>query len=333
MGTTVQRKYTLDLLKVLLCVGIVVRHAELVGMVDRSAAFAGFNRGMMLFTELCVPMFFVISGYLFFLNVPEKPNGRYFVNKIRSRVFTLLVPYLIANAIAFLCYWLAHRFAPDMIAGFFGENWKHPLFIFWTGPINLSLWFIRDLMYSILLSPVIYFFVRYTRIWGVIGIGLLWFFQLLPLWINFCFILGAWAAVHRVDAENLCRKTGPWFLLIYICAFIVAYPVKSAHLIALVLLAGLPICLYAASRLMSVFKWNIPVGWQAWCFFMYLYHYIPEIFFKKVLNQFLDPGSFWSLMLVFVLVSVLTLVSVTGLFWVMKKWLPRTTRVLVGGKL
>ena len=94
MGTTVQRKYTLDLLKVLLCVGIVVRHAELVGMVDRSAAFAGFNRGMMLFTELCVPMFFVISGYLFFLNVPEKPNGRYFVNKIRSRVFTLLVPYL-----------------------------------------------------------------------------------------------------------------------------------------------------------------------------------------------------------------------------------------------
>jgi hypothetical protein len=38
-------------------------------------------------------------------------------------------------------------------------------------------------------------------------------------------------------------------------------------------------------------------------------------------------------MLVFVLVSVLTLAAVTGLFWVMKKWMPRTTGVLLGGKL
>lgn len=330
MGATVQRNKTIDLLKVLLTVGIVFRHAELVTLVDRSAAFDGFNRGMMLFTELCVPLFFVLSGYLFFLNFPEKPNGRLFFDKIRSRVLSLLVPYLIANAVAFVCYWLAHRFAPEMIAGFFGENWRNPLFIFWTGPINLSLWFIRDLMYSVLLAPVIWIFVRYTRIWGVLALGVLWYFGLLPVWVNFCFILGAWAAVCQVDVENTCRKAGPWFLLLYFCLFVEAY--SNLSLKTVTLMAGFPLCIFIAGRLMHYFKWNIPVQWQAWCFFMYLYHYIPEIVLKKVLSQFINPDGFWSLMLVFVLVAMLTLVLLSGLYMLMSRVMPKATRFLVGGK-
>ena len=38
-------------------------------------------------------------------------------------------------------------------------------------------------------------------------------------------------------------------------------------------------------------------------------------------------------MLVFLAVSILTLVALTGLYWLMKKWTPRTLSVLIGGKL
>ena len=261
MGTVVQRNKAVDLLKVLLTIGIVFRHAELVGWAERSAAFSGFNRGMMLFTSLCVPLFFVISGYLFFLNVPEKPKPRYFIDKIHSRVFSLLIPYLIANALAFVCYWLAHRFAPDMIAGFLGENWHRPLFVFWTGPVNLSLWFIRDLLYAVVLSPLIWLFVRYTRVWGVLALGVVWYFYGIQPWYNFYFILGAWASVSKIDVGGACCKAGPWFLLMYICSFVVALAQPSLEKLSL--MAGLPLCVFAAEKLVKSLKWEVSVQWSA----------------------------------------------------------------------
>ena len=105
MAASAQRYTILDLLKVILTIGIVFRHAELVGLEGRSAAFDGFSRGMMFITEICVPLFFVLSGFLYFRNVPERPGWQFFWKKTRSRIFSLLIPYLIANGIAFLCYW------------------------------------------------------------------------------------------------------------------------------------------------------------------------------------------------------------------------------------
>ena len=85
--------------------------------------------------------------------------------------------------------------------------------------------------------------------------------------------------------------------------------------------------------LMQWKKWEIPTVWQAWCFFIYLYHYIPIISFKKLFVKIFDPSGFWSLMLVYVAVALITLALMTALFMILKKLLPRTTGVLVGGKL
>lgn len=50
-------------------------------------------------TMLAVPTFFVISGYLFFRNVPTK--GAFplsiFVRKLQNRVYTLFIPYMLWN--------------------------------------------------------------------------------------------------------------------------------------------------------------------------------------------------------------------------------------------
>ena len=161
------KRYTfIDLLKVILTVGIVARHASLVELAGRSGAFDVFTDVVVALTEVCVPLFFVLSGFLYFRNVPDKPDAGYFLDKTRRRVLSLLVPYLIANAVAFFFYWLAHRVAPGMLSDYFGDKWHNPLFIFWTGPVNMSLWFIRDLIVACLVAPLIYLFVRYTRIWG-----------------------------------------------------------------------------------------------------------------------------------------------------------------------
>ena len=187
-------RYTfIDLLKVILTVGIVARHASLVELAGRSGAFDAFTNVVVALTEVCVPLFFVLSGFLYFRNVPDRPDAGYFWDKTRKRVMSLLVPYLIANALAFVCYWLAHRVAPEMLSDFFGDKWHDPLFIFWTGPVNMSLWFIRDLIIACIVAPLIYLFVRYARIWGVLALAAVWFFVGGSPLYNLGFTLGAWA--------------------------------------------------------------------------------------------------------------------------------------------
>lgn len=288
MSAETRRFNVLDLLKVVLTVGIVFRHAELVGVQGRSGAFDGMSQGMMLITAVCVPLFYVISGYLFFRNTPEPMKVQFFIGKWKSRLTSLLVPYLIANCVAFVCYWLAYKYFPDMMSGFFGDGWKNPLFVFWTGPVNMSLWFIRDLMIAVLVSPLIWLLVRYTRIWGVLVLAGVWIYTGGSPWYNLYFTVGAWLAVCQGEAT---------------------------------------------ARFLGRFRCKVPADAAAWCFFIYLYHYIPAIAFKKLFIARLQPLSFWSLTGVYLAVAVLTLALVTAVYCLMKKGLPKVTSVLVGGKL
>jgi len=285
---TTQRYPFLDLLKIILTVGIVCRHAELVGLEGRSEAYDFLNRGMMLITEACVPLFFIISGFLYFRNVPEKAGVDFFWKKTRSRVFSLVIPYLIANAFAFGCYWLAHRYAPEMISGYFGDDWNKPFFIFWTGPINMSLWFIRDLIIACIVAPLIYLLVRYTRIWGVLALGAVWIWVGGSPWYNIWFTLGAWVAVCQGDT---------------------------------------------ADRLLGKIHCRVPTHAAAWCFFIYLYHYIPAISLKKLFIYLIDPQSFFTLVETYLATAGMVLAVMSGLFLILREFAPRVTGVIVGGKL
>ena len=57
-----------DLLRVLLTVGIVCRHATTTDLAASTAAFDTFTQVMVWLTEICVPLFYVLSGYLYFRN-------------------------------------------------------------------------------------------------------------------------------------------------------------------------------------------------------------------------------------------------------------------------
>lgn len=310
-----------DLLKILLTVGIVLRHATL----------EQASRPIVLLTEVCVPLFFALSGYLFFFRVPERPGFRWFTDKWKKRVLSLLVPYLIANLVAFAFYWLAGRYAPGMVSGFFGDRLKDPFFVLWTGPVNLSLWFIRDLLIAVLCAPVIYLLVRFGGWWTVLAFGLLWFFGAQTPWNNFFFTLGAFLAVHRKDVAEHCGKSGPFWLLAAAGAFTLALK-EGGHATSLYVLAGLPVCVWGASRLVQACRLSIAPTWRAWCFFLYLYHYLPLIGIKKWLFQALAPQSDAACIAVYLGAALTVLLLLSGLYVLLRKLLPRVTRVLVGGK-
>ena len=130
--------------------------------------------------RLAVPLFFIFSGYLFFCKVDYFTKDIY-KQKVKTRMRTLLVPYLFWN-ILLLVFMVTRRFIlPREVEGNPMSEWT--LFdwfnSYWASirgmPISLQFWFIRDLFILVLLSPCIYYILKLNRF--LIGIfGVLWFF-------------------------------------------------------------------------------------------------------------------------------------------------------------
>lgn len=223
-----------DLLRVLLTVGIVCRHASMTDLAASTHAFDSVTRGIIAITEVCVPLFYVISGYLYFRNAPLDPQPRWFLEKYRSRLFSLVIPYLIANIIAWGCYYFAIREVPSMVSGFFGDSWKDPVFVFWTGPVNLSLWFIRELILVVLFSPLVFLLVRYLRWWGVLVLGLLWAFKIGPAPLFF-FSLGACEGVWKtvpverwlMAQSRVDTRSRAWTYFVYLYHYLLIVGLKK----------------------------------------------------------------------------------------------------------
>ena len=111
-------------------VAVVLIHAHgqpLEGKDVISYQYGAYDTIRILFSEgLCrvaVPIFFLISGYLFFYNL-EEWNKNIWIDKLKKRIKTLLVPYILWNLIAFcfpllklyLKFFLHGGDAPDIIA-------------------------------------------------------------------------------------------------------------------------------------------------------------------------------------------------------------------------
>lgn len=116
---------------------------------------------------IAVPCFFFISGYFFFLNYENSWNS--YKEKIRKRIYRLLIPYIIWNILVLikLCLyfgWETASFTPTSILNVF---WDRNISPFGNGlesnilyPLNIPLWYIRDLMICVVVTPIVFLVVK-----------------------------------------------------------------------------------------------------------------------------------------------------------------------------
>lgn len=115
--------------------------------------------------RIAVPLFFIISGFLFFRNINQQ-NDIYV--KMKRRVKTLIVPYLIA-ALFFPAFYFILNYVPwanrfinsHGVLDCFQKNIFEILYSLYvnTGngsPLAFHLWFLRDLIGIVLLCPILY---------------------------------------------------------------------------------------------------------------------------------------------------------------------------------
>lgn len=242
--------------------------------------------------KVAVPVFFIMSGYLFFSNVKEW-NLTVYRKKMLRRVKTLLIPYLIWNLLmavklktfSWSMFWVYWKPAGTQIDWLGNEQLM-------TAPANMPLWFLRDLMVVSLLTPIVYIGIRRLGFWllGLITIlylsGICAFIPGLSAYAVYFFTLGAFLSVRKMDlVETLKRYELP------------AYIVSAALAITMMCTYHMP----SFSSLMLVFRITGAVsvfclashisqkGLAPLCdsaYFIYLAHYvffmsfIDEIFFS-----------------------------------------------------
>lgn len=117
--------------------------------------------------RVAVPQFFLISGMLFFNGVTKVEQC---FQKQKNRVRSLLIPYLLWNVIFVLWYVVLQNLPgiggfinSDMVGKVMGGSLFDGLKeLCWT-PAAFQLWFLRDLLAIILLAPLLFYLIRYSK--------------------------------------------------------------------------------------------------------------------------------------------------------------------------
>ncbi|MBB6484479.1 succinoglycan biosynthesis protein ExoH [Rhizobium lusitanum] len=200
-----------------------------------------------------------ISGYLLFRNGSASIE---YGKTIRRKTKTVMLPFFLWNCAFFIFaltlqyYGIGDGFLPDL-----SEASPHTLstllFAIDGTPINLPLYFLRDLFVCILLSPLLAFLIRRAPLLT------LSFLLLLAAWpisigivlrnsILFSFSFGIYLSLHRIDVTIMDRYAaliGPVFLALAALLATVAYKAGP----------GLPLWLEVCRNLMVLV--GIPGFW------------------------------------------------------------------------
>jgi len=365
-GDELQSK-TIDFLRFPLIVGVVFIHTDFSDIVMAGvkqisfASYPIFSHIFFLFSkvifEVCVPLFFFISGFLFFYKTATFSTEIY-LQKLKKRVRSLLIPYIFWNLLVILFLLLAQTFLSGSLVS--GRNklitdyslldW---LWSFWDTsqvnphlnkslPINSPFWFIRDLMVVVLFSPIVFILIKKLKTYAVIIMGLLWifnpFFYLpgLSTVSFFFFTAGAYFSINNKNFVSGMRPMLPIVVPLYILLVAAQLFFLGSRWWVDLYCAGIIIGLITTVSIATHF-----IGKESWrtntflansSFFIFAYHRLPLVFIIKFLFKVLKPQS--EGLLLFLYLACPTVIIVLGLviYSLLKQFWPRFTAMISGGR-
>lgn len=369
------RSQSLDLLRFPLAIAVLSVHVispqtfyvkgEMINIASMPAIEFLVNLVSAFIRQQSVPIYYFISGYVFFLGTDFSFDV--YKKKLKNRFRSLFVPYIVWNVLALL--WILFKSMPCFASLTSGLNSvelnfsiKAFILSFWDSsqgvipistsdtcqiyPINSPLWFIRDLMIVVLTSPIVYWIVKKIRVSSVVIMLVLWFVadlykcgyatQLITAYAFFMW--GAYMSVHKKD---MMVEFGRFSHISYIAYFTLAIAymicayIKPELCVILKLMnifVGLIFAYNLAALLIkkSICKPNKFLSSSS--FFIYISHFLIYNEVLKILFLMLHPVSpiaFVFLYLLAVFVCVLLLLMI---FYLMNRYMPSILKVIAGRK-
>ena len=302
---------------------------------------------------IAVPLFFFISGFLFFkegfldLSLYKK--------KLKRRIRTVLIPYLLWNIIYFAILGVMQLIKPDTlvilhkhIADF---RWQDFLWIFWdisqiTGLADDqraclvgAFWFLQCLFVLFLLSPIIYCIVKYLRHFTLLIIGILYFTDFIPempgIQCNAIvyYMLGTYFSIMCIDFISIFKQIPVQaHIALMIAAVLIAYWLNDNDTVYNITDLFVQAAVFAITAYMiETQRWKESKYLVSSVFFVFAVHRLFSASLMTVSTYFIPSiGNDFILYLYYILMVILTLSASLVVYQVSLKIIPGITSILNG---
>lgn len=300
-----------------------------------------------------VMVFFVASGLL--LLHGHDGSTATWRRKLAARTRSLLVPYLVWSAIGLAIYaalqsvpWTAHWFAHSTRV-VVGRPASDLLLVWLVDPISYQLWFLRDLYLLVLVAPLLLWLLRRFGVFVPVLLLVPYFLdahvpspvpgiRLLTSDGYLFFAIGGWLALRAVPPRI------PSGLVVPLCALTVALAMVRAYAIAAHQDHAIDVLLWKSTHLVGVFAASGAYDrWLRWlerpfwldigglAFFVFAAHEPLMTMIRKPLVRWLGAGDLRHAIECVATLGI-TVVSVVGLAWCVRRALPRAFVFLCGGR-
>lgn len=356
----------ISLVRLPLMIGIIFIHNSYSIHYDKSYVGLGYDIyylicsfGSVVFPSVCVPTFFFISGFLFFNGVGTFTFDQY-RQKLRRRLFSLLIPFLLWNMIPILVIALKGISSGEQVVvyevirkfpSYFWDykdggnlinifGWHVPI----AFPIDGPLWFVRDLILMCIISPLVYGIIKHGKIIGVSVLVLLYIFSIWPNTIflmlanSLCFFsLGAYFSILKKKMYNT-NLALPFFLL-WLASVVLVYvlhfpPVINNVMVRACNVFGVFAVINLATYIVSNYHCSWPKILLESVFFVYAAHtiYVNGFVGAYILPVLIPGDHFLLLLLKFLLSPFIVWGICLAIYFFLKKWLPSLLMYMNGGR-
>lgn len=296
--------------------------------------------------EIAVPAFFLFSGYFFFNSAEKTPYDlKWFSSKWKKRIKSILIPYLAWNALNIIVI-VGKNLSLSMVGVAYDE-----LFIslrsmdffrwFWLDPIDFPLWYLRDLICMITISPLFYW--GYKAFGGGLVIILFAFFIsniVIPIpgfsTSAVCFFgAGACLGLSKSVLLGIARKVK--LLSLFLALFLlVAGTLTSGYAInSIIKKLFIPTGIFAMINVIDLLSFNSIeklASLSVMVFFIYASHTIYLISWGNGLFMRLFHGSLSGWTIRYFTEPFIILAICIFLYLILKRIMPKTLTVLCGGR-
>lgn len=357
---------TISFVRFPLIVGILFIHNTSLELYKDSISGSGYKLceaigvlGSEIFSSLCVPAFFTISGFLYVENLNSWDYKKY-KEKTARRIHSLLIPYIVWNTLAFILIFVKSFYEKGYIdisvIGFLKGFWSYSggedlnLFgmpIVYGYPVDAPLWYIRDLFLVSLLSPLLIWLINKTQLVIILLFSFLYLFSIWPptVWLMggtaLCFFsLGIYCSLYLKD---FCFNSGKEILIILSLTWLLSsfllfnvsrecsYYLLLRHLYCFL---GVFFVFRAASYFVNVLKFKWPDSFSSSVFFVYALHtiWINNFVIYKIVPAIIPPISSFSLVMGYFLSSFIVWLTCFMIYLFLKRYANPFLKVLNGNR-
>jgi surface polysaccharide O-acyltransferase-like enzyme len=298
---------------------------------------------------VAVPLFFMISGYFFFYKVKDWSKAIY-KNKVKSRVKTLFIPYMIWNTLALISIVSLDYITPEReIVGVYNNIFDYIRgYIVHTGftPYLQPMWFIRDLMVLCVASPILYYLIKkldyYIMFVFLVMYILFYYLSLHPIFMIFgpslfYFSFGAYLSISNKNMIEEARKV-KWVCGIFcILAFFLNLYFHGSgywkYISPFYVISGVITTLNIVSYLYEKGKIHLNPFLTKSSFFVFAIHELLLLKgWKMVYIKLVEPVSAAGYIIGYFTVPIMTILSALLIFYLFQTYIPKIANIITGNR-